>query len=764
MKVLFAVNDENISAEIVKKYQKEYKEIISYKNVYFYNAILKELQRDKSYDRIVISEELEEFTSSSYEQRDKFIFDKLDEISDEAQDSERENISIILICSDRRSKSDDILVKLFGIGIYNAMIGNDRSIDEVCKLINKPRSKKQAKVYYNIETDEVGYRPESENDVDEEEMRNILNHFKKIGKNEEQYIQSFRNIVSQYNQNQLKIIISVLPLNVKAVLEEKSPEYQEIATANGLMAKGKSSRQKIKKMTGPSEKLLMVEGANRTSKPVVVPASMEKSNIKKVFTGKIKPAEVSYQEEVEDVDDEDLFEEDSEIIEEKPKRRGRPRKNIQPEEIEEKPKRRGRPKKQKEDDEISQEMENQVELDDILPGIENNEDFSDILPGLEEEKEEFEDILPGVDDDIVSDNSNTKKEDFSSILPGFEDDEEEEETESFEDEVPKQNNYNQINNNFNSNIYNKLQDGNSQDFDKAEYEKMLTPEKKVVAFLGTTKNGTSFIVNSVAEVLSNLGVNVAILDATRNKNAYYIYTKNEENLRRTATNSFQNLIMGNPYGVQVNSNLTVYTGIPSENENIKDFGPILQTLVKNHTCVLIDCDFTTPKEYFANVQEIYLVQSMDILTIQPLTAFLRELKSKNILDESKINVVLNKVVKLRSVSTKNIIGGMAFYNDPEMSFMTELFDRNTVKYTEVPFNEEVYAKYLSGIVDCEISSNNYPKDFKTILQMLAQKIYPLASNQPSNSKKSKKVKSNPTYENRFSSSMNNTLNNMKKNY
>ena len=157
---------------------------------------------------------------------------------------------------------------------------------------------------------------------------------------------------------------------------------------------------------------------------------------------------------------------------------------------------------------------------------------------------------------------------------------------------------------------------------------------------------------------------------------------------------------------------------------------------------------------------------MDILTIQPLTAFLRELKSKNILDESKINVVLNKVVKLRSVSTKNIIGGMAFYNDPEMSFMTELFDRNTVKYTEVPFNEEVYAKYLSGIVDCEISSNNYPKDFKTILQMLAQKIYPLASNQPSNSKKSKKgkTKSDTTYENRFSSSMNNTLNNMKKNY
>ena len=43
MKVLFAVNNENISNLIVKKYQQEYKEIISFKNVYYFNAILKEL-------------------------------------------------------------------------------------------------------------------------------------------------------------------------------------------------------------------------------------------------------------------------------------------------------------------------------------------------------------------------------------------------------------------------------------------------------------------------------------------------------------------------------------------------------------------------------------------------------------------------------------------------------------------------------------------------------------------------------------------------
>ena len=60
---------------------------------------------------------------------------------------------------------------------------------------------------------------------------------------------------------------------------------------------------------------------------------------------------------------------------------------------------------------------------------------------------------------------------------------------------------------------------------------MLTKDKKVVAFVGTSKNGTSFLVNNTAELLSQKGINVAILDLTRNKNAYYIYTENEENLR-----------------------------------------------------------------------------------------------------------------------------------------------------------------------------------------------------------------------------------------
>lgn len=631
MKVLFAVNDENISTSIVKKYQKQYKEIISYKNVYYFNAILKELQRNKNYDRVVISEDLEEFTSSSLEQKDKFIFDRLDSISDEAVASDGSDIPIILICSERRTKSEDILVKLFGIGIYNAIIGEDRSTEEVCRLINKPRSKKEAKLYYKIDSENVNYEKENDSDVSEVEMRNILMHFKKLGNNEEKYAESFKNIVSQYTQEQLKVIIAVLPSNVKEVLSETSPEYQKIVYPTGReiskTTKGKTGRKGRK---GTSEKLLEVESNPMMSKPVVVPTTM-KSNM---YLNIDKKKPVKEIEEIEDEDD-DLTEVDD-IIEEKPKRRGRPRKNPLPEETEEKPKRRGRPRK-------TPLPEEQEELE---------EEKVDVLPGFDEDDEddEIEEVVPKKVSKV-----NAKKED-TSILPGFDeedddddedydDDEYEEEYDNHDDEDDYEDYSQRIDDRFShpvqksakGNIYTSSsnQDMKKYDnvFEDGEFESLLTGDKKVVAFVGTSKNGTSFVVNNVAQILSSMGINTAILDATQNKNAYYIYTKNDEDLRRTAVNSLDNLMAGRAEGIKVNNNLSVYTNIPSQNEEIKNSHSIMETLVKNHSLILIDCDFNTPIEYFAKAQELYLVQSMDVLTIQPLTEFLRELKIKNALEE-----------------------------------------------------------------------------------------------------------------------------------
>ena len=778
MKVLFAVSNEEISESIVKRYQREYKEIISYKNVYYFNAILKELQKDKNYDRIVISEELEAFTHTQYDQIDKFIFDKLDGISDEASNLKGEDIPIILICSDRREKSESMLVKLFGIGIYNALLGNDRSVDNVCKLLNKPRSKKEAKIYYKIDSDDVTYQSENENDVSEVEIQNILAHYKRLGKDEDKYVESFNRIASQYNDVQLRIITKFLPLNVRAVLEEKSEKYQQIISFNSKVSDNLRAQSIVKRKEeeGTSSKLLTNPDKEKIlSKPVVIPSAVNMSGVKKFAKSKpeVEPERIfepfepeiettqTQEPEIEElpmVEETPVIQEIDTEIEEPKKRRGRPRKNPLPEETTvQAPKRgRGRPRKVvpvEESVEEPQTISQQKEKSKIiLPGFEDyNEPEENILPGFEEKTEE-DNILPGFDE----------KSEENNILPGFGDENGKQEETYNQIETPKQENYYQ---NYNMN---QIQNTYQQHED-IDISSLLTASKKVACFIGTSKNGTSFVVNNLAEITSSMGIDTAILDTTKNRNSYYIYTKNEEELRNTAMNCVNNLLNGNALGINAGKNLTVYTSLPTETEGIENAGAILQTLLKKHSLVLIDCDFDTPMEYFQKTQEIYLVQTFDVLTIQPLTAFLRELKSKNILDQNKLRVILNKAVKIRGINDKTIIGGMAYYNDPAMSFMTELFDKTTVRYITIPFDEDVYVKYLEGVINCEISIKGYPKNIVQIFQELSNIVYPVVSGKATyGSTKGSAKKS--TYvppqiqSNGFTPSMNSTLDQMKKRY
>ena len=785
MKVLFAVSNEEISESIVKRYQREYKEIISYKNVYYFNAILKELQKDKNYDRIVISEELEAFTHTQYDQIDKFIFDKLDGISDEASNLKGEDIPIILICSDRREKSESMLVKLFGIGIYNALLGNDRSVDNVCKLLNKPRSKKEAKIYYKIDSDDVTYQSENENDVSEVEIQNILAHYKRLGKDEDKYVESFNRIASQYNDVQLRIITKFLPLNVRAVLEEKSEKYQQIISFNSKVSDNLRAQSivKSKEKNGTSSKLLTNPDKEKIlSKPVVIPSAVNMSGVKKFAKSKPEiepePTFEPLEPEIEELPMEEKTPVVTEIdtaIEEPKKRRGRPRKNPLPEETEtQAPKRgRGRPRKVEPVEEILEEQQPETktisqpeeEEKTILPGFEDyNEPEENILPGFEEKPKE-DNILPGFEGEPKEDNILPGFDDEpeeENILPGFEEDDKKQEETDNQPETPKQENYYQ---NYNMNQIQKTY----QQHEDIDISSLLTANKKVACFIGTSKNGTSFVVNNLAKITSSMGIDTAILDTTKNRNSYYIYTKNEEELRNTAMNCVNNLLNGNALGINAGKNLTVYTSLPTETEGIENAGAILQTLLQKHSLVLIDCDFDTPMEYFQKTQEIYLVQTFDVLTIQPLTAFLRELKSKNILDQNKLRVILNKAVKIRGVNDKTIIGGMAYYNDPAMSFMTELFDKATVRYITIPFDEDVYAKYLEGVINCEISIKGYPKNIVQIFQELSNIVYPVVSGKATyGSTKGSAKKS--TYvppqiqSNGFTPSMNSTLDQMKKRY
>ena len=784
-----------------------------------------------------------------------------------------------------------MLVKLFGIGIYNAIIGNDRSVDEVCRLINRPRTKKEAKIYYKIDSEDVGYQAENENDVSEMEIQNIVAHYKRLGKNEERYIDSFNNIAAQYNDTQLRIITKFLPLNVRAVLEEKSPKYQQIMSFNNSVSDKLRKGNEDEEEDGPSQILLKSQNKdNILSKPVVIPSAIDMSGNRKLAKHKpnnieqaVQPRPVMQQPKavkpttrqpepqkieqpmpkIEGLDDfEDFVQEpvgqapvqkrmepvvEQPIIKEpvtqktiptEPKiealeepitpepvqpvkrGRGRPRKNPIPTEVPDKPKRgRGRPRKNPlpVEEEVIQESPKE---ETILPGFEPEEPTvepeTNFLPGFEEvdipapqtvatvEAQETNPFLPGLGDEEPEEDSmilpgfeEEKSEENNMVLPGFEEEEAEEDnrilsgfeqpsipqqqyhTPTPEPMIPQQeitqpdpvmpnNNYgtNFYNNdNYDRNSFNAANINNSiepeENYEEIDLSSLLTPDKKIVTFVGTSKNGTSFIVNNVAELLSSIGINVAILDTTQNRNSYYIYTKNEETLREIATHSIEGLSQGVARGIEVHKNLTVYTSLPDEENSINHVDKILETLLQKHSLILIDTDFNTPRGYFKQSQETYLVQSMDILTIQPLTAFLKELKAKNILDERKLRIVLNKVVKIRGIKPATIIGGMAFYNDPAMSFMTELFDRDRIKYVSIPFEDETYIRYLEGIIECEISQKGYSKMFLQTLRELGNMIYPIVTSAPRNNKNYQPPSAQSNGGGNFSSSMNDTLNKMR---
>ena len=768
MKVLFAVSNEAVSESIVKKYQEMYKEIIVGKNVYYFNAILKEIQKDKTYDRIVISEDLEPFTSNNYDTIDNFIFERLDNISDEAATTAGEDIPIILIATDRRTKSDNLLIKLFGIGVYSALLGQDRSIEEVCKLINKPRSKKEAKIYYKIDSNDVEYKPESEDDVSETEIQNILTHYRRLGRNEDRYVESFENIAAQYTDEQLKVIIKFLPLNVKAVLEANCPRYQQLTSfrpgkntkLNNYQSNYTSNRNNNtnKAISNDGIKIESIpSGEKKLTKPVIIPSAntvrrVQKTNNEQVIE-KLEALDKKVQPNIE---------EKEEFVETPKRGRGRPKKEkteeVAVQEVKE-VKRRGRPRKNP-IQEVNVKEENDNE-ETLLPGFEQIQPIEEdnILPGFAQANNDYEEsnTLPGFED-----NNELPSFEENETLPGFE------QINNDELEYDNDTNYNNYNNyekqpqiQENTNERHVQQYYNNQE---ANLESLLSKDKKIVAFLGTTKNGTSFLVNNLAQILSNQGIKTAILDLTKNRNAYYIYTKNEEALRKTAFSCIEDLEQGIVNGIKVNNNLDVYTSLPGEANSIEEgYASILETLVKNYSLILLDCDFTTQYQYLKNAQEIYLVQSMDVLTIQPLTAYLRDLKAKGILEQNTLRVVINKFTKVRSVTEKAIIGGMAFYNDPAMSFMTELFNRETVPYCTIPFDGQVYSKYLEGLVNCNISVNGYSKEVILALRKLANMVYPLISNNYGNAKYN-----NPKYNkystNTFSDNMTSTLDKMKRNY
>ena len=625
MKVLFAVSNEKITEQVVAKYQVMFNELLSYKEVYYYNAIVKELEKNKDYNAIVIDESLE---SVSNDKGDQYLLNNLDAITDIAVNNENTQIPIILICKADRQPAEEFLEKIYKIGIFNALILKDRKISKICEYINNPRNKKDAKKYYQINVDDTEVVADTEHDsIAKTELKNILNYYAKLGNDTSKYSETFERIAEQYTDVELVYIIARFTENVKNVLMSENQRFRNLMSID------------------PS-KLQQMEQAKKQQEMAEKPKSVvhQEENANSFVQEKLEDTNVSIES------------------------------------------------KQEENIHI---VSNEYDIEEKEEQVHENKNVA-ITPNIEPQKVEVNNSNSINDINVNTNPTNTNV------------------------------NYNQNQNTNNMNYNYVEQTPNMNRNMDVQVQNVVNQvnSKNVFSFVGTSKNGTSFLVNSLAILFSSIGINTAIVDLTKNKNDYYMCTNNEDRLREIATLSIIKLEKGIAEGVQINKNLSVYTGLPTNDTNKLNSRAVIDTLKKNHTLILLDCDFETNLEYYTYSNQIFTVQSLDVLTMQPLTIHLKKLKELGIISDSKISIILNKEVPVKGLTKKLMIGGLSMYNSPNMEERVQLFNKDNVKVYSVPFDIQAYQKYLENIVHCKFEITGYPKKFITELQLIAENIYP----------------------------------------
>ena len=247
--------------------------------------------------------------------------------------------------------------------------------------------------------------------------------------------------------------------------------------------------------------------------------------------------------------------------------------------------------------------------------------------------------------------------------------------------------------------------------------------KKIVCFVGAPKVGTTFCINAIGTYLARNKVKTAIVDLTRKRDTYTIYTYDNEGKRHIAAESLKYASNGLNEPL-VYDKLSIYTGMPGEDRKTYNSSVVMETVLQNNNAVLIDTDFTTPIDYFRQCQEIYIVQDMDILNINQLTMFLRNLKSKGI-SMQKLRVIINKHVKC-VLTAKDILDGIATYTSYDLKMYDELFNSSSIPYYILPFDIDNYRKYVEMVYKYSNKFATFSDDFKQSLEKIINSIYPVS--------------------------------------
>ena len=789
MKVLFAVGNDQWAKTTSERYYEKYGETLEYKNVFYFKALIEEVRRDKTYDRIVIHEDLEQYRAKDIEQLDRKLYSCIDTITDEIQDSE-----IIYICSDRRTKDDKFIMRLYNLGIYNLLIGDDRNINPLCDIIKKPKTKREAKEYLNINSSSIGETGSimRDDEVDETQMMNILNYYEKIKNQPEKYVATFEQISEQYSRAQLKVIVSLLPNDVKEKIyaepkfrflfgdmqttnknEENTPIEKVSSLKNekkytkGIMdifrgkfksrdgKEMKKAKQQIESQKESGNKIdnqqELAEKARREAEAREQQELAEKAK---------REAKAREQQELAEKARREAEAREQQELAEKAKREAEARKQ---QELAEKAKREAEAREQQELAEKTRENEanrkNSQQISDDVDVIVDKAPSMANEPKVEQEMAERrarEEILARqqkaeqeiaerrAKEEALKRQQTEQKENVNridaNVISANQESEEEKRVREEREKLAKEQERIRKEQAELEEERKKLREAQAKIAqEKNQIESVEIPKqvqtyeavpvvmhdyKKMVVFVGANKAGTTFMVNAVANQLSNSKISTAILDMTKDKGMYYIYNQGDKTLRKIASECMQNLSSGEDTYMPVSRYLKVYTTVPgsvADSRRGYKHKSIIDIVKNNSNIAIVDADFTTPIDYFEQASEIYVVQDMDILKMQETTSFLREMKNRN-MDMKKVKIIINKYVK-SILTPRKIIEGISYYKDPEMTF-TDVLLNNKVSYSVVPYNVNNYVKYIEALCRENMNFKGYTADFLQTIDEIAEQVYP----------------------------------------
>lgn len=205
MNILFGLNqssDNTIEEKILETYKEKTGETFTYKKEFDVTGITKELFFNK-YDILILSELLE--------RNNTITTDFIDDITDKYP-----NLRIILIVDSEEHDKDAYIKKLFNIGVYDIVYSDEISIEILVELIEKPRTKMEAKVYLDLDDIEDVVVENELKYIPSKELENILSYLDSA--EETSIVPTFRHIYNLYNEDQMIYLLDYLPERVLIAL------------------------------------------------------------------------------------------------------------------------------------------------------------------------------------------------------------------------------------------------------------------------------------------------------------------------------------------------------------------------------------------------------------------------------------------------------------------------------------------------------------------------------------------------------------------